>query len=513
MRLLVAAVGGIVVLALVIASNSGPRRRHAATPTSSSSITTVPPSSGVRSETTVAATTDPTTVTDPAAPAVLATPDGFGAPYGTEVAGLLTFRGNPSRSYHGEGPVPRAAAIDWSFPDAAMCSPSSEFGETRIWCGMGWTGQPAVFERDGRTWPVFGAYDAKVHFVDATTGERILPDFPTGDIIKGSVTVDPDGFPLVYVGSRDNFLRVLSIDGTEARELWKLDARSLQPRMWNDDWDGSPLVLKDLLIEGGENSRLHVIRLHRGRDDSGAVTVAPEVVFDTAGWDDELLGAIGDRQVSIEGSVAAWNDTVYFANSGGLVQGWDLAPLVDGTGDPVRTFRFWTGDDTDASIVVDDDGFLYIGSEYERATARSEAVGQLFKLDPRRPDDPIVWSVATPRLDKGGTWSSAAIVDDTVLWPTRPGKVFAIDRQSGATRWTLDLAGPVMGSPVVVDDVWLQGDCQGRLHAFDLRDPHVAPTELWSLDLGGCVEATPAVWRGRIYVGSRGGLLHAIAEE
>ena len=27
---------------------------------------------------------------------------------------------------------------------------------------------------------------------------------------------------------------------------------------------------------------------------------------------------------------------------------------------------------------------------------------------------------------------------------------------------------------------------------------------------GGCIEATPAVWRGRVYVGTRGGALYAI---
>src|SRR6185295_7424649 len=105
-----------------------------------------------------------------------------------------------------------------------MCSPSTDESGTHVWCGSGWTGEPAVFERDGRTWLVFGAYDRAVHFLDAGTGARILPDFPTGDIIKGSVTVDPDGFPLVYTGSRDNYLRVLSFDGDKPVELWKLSA-------------------------------------------------------------------------------------------------------------------------------------------------------------------------------------------------------------------------------------------------------------------------------------------------
>ena len=101
-----------------------------------------------------------------------------------------------------------------------MCAESSVGSETKTWCGTGWTGQPSVFERDGRTWVVFGAYDRGIHFVDGDTGEDILPPFPTGDIIKGSVTVDPDGFPLVYSGSRDNELHVIAIDRPEPTELW-----------------------------------------------------------------------------------------------------------------------------------------------------------------------------------------------------------------------------------------------------------------------------------------------------
>ena len=33
-------------------------------------------------------------------------PDSFGRPYGTTVPGVLTFRGNPTRSYYGSGPAP-----------------------------------------------------------------------------------------------------------------------------------------------------------------------------------------------------------------------------------------------------------------------------------------------------------------------------------------------------------------------------------------------------------------------
>ena len=77
-------------------------------------------------------------------------------------------------------------------------------------------------------------------------------------------------------------------------------------------------------------------------------------------------------------------------------------------------------------------------------------------------------------------------------------------------RWRKQLSGPTWQSPVVVDDVLLQGDCDGVLHAYDVSDTTVEPAELWAVTLGGCIESTPAVWKGRIYLGSRNGKLYAI---
>jgi outer membrane protein assembly factor BamB len=435
----------------------------------------------------------------------------FGPYPNASVAGLLTFRGNPTRSWHGLGPVPVAPRVLWRAPGERMCSLSKEFDEESQWCGTGWTGQPAVFERDGRTWVVFGGYDRAVHFLDAATGADILRPFVTGDLVKGSVTVDPDGYPLVYVGSRDNYFRVLAFDGPEVRELWQLSATAVGPTLWNDDWDGSALVLDDFLFEGGENSRLHVVKLNRAYLPDGRVSVAPELVFHAAGWDDELLRAVGN-EVSIESSVAISGNTLYFGNSGGLVQGWDIGPLRAGTGVPQRVFRFWTGDDADGSIVIDEAGMLYVGSEWERHTARSIEVGQMMKLDPSRPDQPLVWSQADNAIAKAGVYSTPAIVGETVIFTTYSGRAVGLDRATGAIRWEKRLPGPLMGSPVVVDGVWIQGDCSGQLRGFDVSDASVPPLEIWRVSLGSCIESTPAVWRGRIYVGTRGGYVYALGD-
>jgi hypothetical protein len=498
-RLFVLIVAGVVLLAGAVAAQAVVFGDDDEAPSASPGTTSPSPAPADGS------TTAPPTTAAPAEPAGPAS--GFATP------GLLTFRGGPSRAYYGEGPVPQDPEVVWSYPGDGgnMCAESSVGSETKVWCGSGWTGQPSVFEKDGRTWVVFGAYDRQVHFVDFDTGQDIIPPFPTGDIIKGSVSVDPDGFPLVYSGSRDNYMHVISIQGPEPVELWKLSADAVSPTKWNDDWDGSPLIVDDYMYEGGENSQFHVVKLNRSYAADGTVQVDPQLVFNTPGWDDELLAAIGDNEVSIENSVSYHDGTVYFANSGGLVQGWDVSGLDQGV-EPTRTFRFWTGDDTDASVVIDGEGFLYVASEYERGTQRSKEVGQLMKLDPRNPDNPLVWKVDDSDRLGGGIWATPALYEDLVIVPTDGGRVLGVDRASGAVRWTFNLPGPVWQSPVVVDDTLLQGDCEGVMHAYDVSDTSTAPPELWNVSLGGCIESTPAVWDGRMFVGTRGGKFFALGD-
>ncbi|MEV4515672.1 PQQ-binding-like beta-propeller repeat protein [Dactylosporangium sp. NPDC049525] len=440
-------------------------------------------------------------------------PDLVGKPYGTKVQGLLTFRGNPTRTYYGQGPVPRTMPVHkWQFPKTGgLCRMSEDKGKTTQWCGNGWTGQPAVFEKDGRTWVVFGAYDGAIHFLDAATGERIIPDFMTGDIIKGTVTMDPDGFPLLYSGSRDNYYRVIALDRGKPTELWKLSASAVKPTMWNDDWDGSGLIIDDYLFEGGENSQFHIVKLNRGYDANGKVTVNPKLVFNTPGWDAQLLKDFGDTNVSIENSVSIYKDTVYFANSGGLVQGWDISGLKAGK-TPTRVFRFWTGDDTDASIVIDEAGFLYVGSEYEKGNARSKQIGQMLKLDPSKPDNPVVWAVKDQGSKPAGIWGTPALFKDIAIYDTTGGDVMGLDRATGAVRWKFHVPGnETWQSPVVVDDTLFIGDCSGIMHAYDVKDTNAQPKLLWELKIGGCIESTPAVWKGAMYFGTRAGAIHSLA--
>jgi outer membrane protein assembly factor BamB len=439
-------------------------------------------------------------------------------PANTAFAGITTFRGNASRSYYGEGPVPRSAPrVLWRYPRrGGMCMRSADEHGVLTWCGVGWTGQANVIEGGDSTELRFGAYDGRYHFLDADTGEPVRADLPTGDLAKGSATSDPDGYPLYYAGSRDNKLRIVALDRDRPTVLWELDAVTSVPRpLWNNDWDGAPLVIQGHLLVGGENSWFYVIRLDRGYGPDGKVRVRPRVVARVPGFDAQLLRQLGDERVSIESSVAFRNGVAYFANSGGLVQGWDVSRVLRGGSGVRRVFRFWTGDDTDASVVIDREGFLYVASEYERHDTRSDRVGQLMKLDPRRPRTPLVWSLELKRRGfegKGGIWATPAIYGGMLYVATNAGELVGVDRKAGTRLWSLRLRGPTWSSPVVVDDVLLQGDCSGRLRAYDVSRPSERPRRLWAVDLGRCIEATPSVFRGRIYVGTRGGAMFALGD-
>jgi outer membrane protein assembly factor BamB len=471
------------------------------------SLTTLPP---VGSS---AADAPLTTVEAPAttAPATSTTvPTVIGAPHG-EVVGLTMFRGNPSRTWYGEGPVPVDLGVRWRFPDSPMCGVSPVGGENITWCGSGWTGQPVVWERpDGITEVIFGAYDKNIHFLDAATGERTRPDFPMGDIIKGSVTLDPNGFPLLYAGSRDPNFRIIALDRETPTELWSLDAASVAG-MWNNDWDSNPVVVDGMLYVGGENSWWYAIELNRSYDDNGLVTASPEVSFATPAFTDALVAAVG-RQQSVESSTAVFENRAYFTNSAGRVVGVDTAALPNGEASIV--FDYWMGDDVDATVVVDDSGHLYVSAEVDLQTQRASEVGQLVKLDPGA-DDPLVWSIDVPSAGglAGGLWATPALVGDVLYAATNTGDLLAVDTATGDVVWRDDIGAHAWSSPVYADGRLLVAiDCEvaAGLRVYDVTQPR-SPVEVAEQQLtGGCIESTPAVWRGTVYVGSRDGYFYAV---
>jgi len=92
------------------------------------------------------------------------------------------------------------------------------------------------------------------------------------------------------------------------------------------------------------------------------------------------------------------------------------------------------------------------------------------------------------------------------------GAIVAVNQKTGKLMWTVKLPGPTWMSPVPIGHQLLVGDCAGVLHGFDISQPRRVPEELWRIQLDGCIESTPAVWHGMIWIGSRGGGIYGIGD-
>lgn len=431
--------------------------------------------------------------------------------YVGKVEGITTFRGNHTRTWYGKGPVPESPVVSWRYPEKPMCSHSTSEGVDSLWCGNGWTGQPIVWERpDGITEVIFGAYDRSVHFVDARTGKDTRPPFATGDIIKGTVTLDPDGLPFLYFGSRDNYLRIVSLAGPVPVELWKKNSED-DKGLWNNDWDASPLVVGDMLYTGAENGWFYAIKLNK-KYNNEQVSVSPEVVFKTPTYTDELVSRVG-KNVSVESSVMISDDRVYVANSGGRVLGFDISDIEQGIAPTV--FDYWVGDDIDATLIADGEGMIYVTSELERFTERSLDQGQLIKLNPFA-KDPYVWGIQIPGEtadSKGGAWATPALYEGYLYLPTHKGDMLVVDSKTGEVVSREQLGSHAWGSPSIIGKTLVVPSCKEQgIRAYTLLNPR-APELLWNMPVGeGCIESTPSIWKDQIFFGSRDGYFYKLGD-
>jgi outer membrane protein assembly factor BamB len=92
---------------------------------------------------------------------------------------------------------------------------------------------------------------------------------------------------------------------------------------------------------------------------------------------------------------------------------------------------------------------------------------------------------------------------------THTGRLLAVDAGTGEVTWEEPVGHHAWSSPVIVDGALLVATCEGRLRAYSLAEPST-PTPMWTLQASeSCIESTPAVWKGRIYVGSRDGFFAA----
>jgi outer membrane protein assembly factor BamB len=448
----------------------------------------------------------------------------------SEAPGVFTFRGGPTRTGGAWGTCPmreRKLELVWT----------ATTDRSRTWGGgAGWTGQPVIvqwpdvirhsmrslgrrrFEK-GLVEVIQGSLDGSVYFLDLRTGRPTRPPIVTGNPIKGSVSLDPRAYPLLFVGQgipqkKPIGLRVYNL--ISQREVFFLAGKDkASPRRWGA-FDSSGLLNRstDSYLLGGENGLFYALRLNTDFDSIKlTLKVRPEVMrYRYTPEDSAYYG--------IENSFSAVGNLAFFADNGGTLQALDLRTFK-----PVWTFD--VGDDTDASIPVELEAgqpVLYTGTEVDKTGPRGHT--WLRKLDgltgrvlwersypcegAREPKKVDAGVFATPLVGSGD------IGDRVVFTLSRcpgfnDGLMVALDKATGAEVWRKPLDNYAWSSPTACKDeeghtFILQGDILGRVHLLDARTGE----ELHSLQLEGLIEASPAIFGDMAVLATRGNWIHGL---
>ncbi|MGH4124917.1 MAG: PQQ-binding-like beta-propeller repeat protein [Clostridium sp.] len=447
----------------------------------------------------------------------------------SEVEGVLTFRGNNLRdcaSYGVANIKEKKLERLWSFRTS-----SSTWGG-----GAGWTGQPSLIK-----WPahvkkfmnledkykkddnfievVYASLDGRIYFIDNESGSETRSCINIKNPIKGSVSLDPRGYPLLYVGQGipekgPIGYRIFSLINME--QLYFIDGKDpIAYRNWGA-FDGAPLINSetDTLVLGGENGVFYNIKLNTYfNEKTGELKINPKDIK-------YIYKISGNNYQGIENSVAAYRNLVYFADNGGYIQCVDLLTMK-----PVWSFN--SGDDTDASLTIEVENnipYIFTGNEVDKQGARGishirKINGITGKLVFENAYE--VMSLIGENAVNGGVLATNIIgkksMKNLVIFTIarykefNSGIILAIDKFTGKEAWRFEMPNYAWSSPVDFYDAngtgyIIQCDSLGNMYLIQGETGEVC----FNINLGSNIESSPAIFNDSIVVATRGGEIHCV---
>lgn len=458
----------------------------------------------------------------------------------TTLEGIITFRGDNYRS----GPTYGTATV---VNESLSEKWNSGIGSFNGWPGSGWTGQPLIVRWDEKTKSImnikpekkakadlveviYATLDGYIYFYDLDDGSYTRDPVWVGMNFKGAGSLDPRGYPLMYVGSGDyasgKVPRMYIIDLITGKILYEQsgnDAFTLR-----SDWtafDSSPLVHgdTDTLIWPGENGILYTIKLNTKYDpEAGTISVKPEETVKNR-YSTSRSGN-GSYWRGYEPSAVIVGQYLYISENGGMFFCIDLNTME-------LVWAQDTKDDSNSTPVFQWDengetGYLYTAPSLHW-TASSSSTGKIsiYKLNAKTGE--IVWEKpydchtvsgvsggvqSTPLLGKEGTDLEGLIIYSIARTPNSwEGLLVAFDTETGDVVWEMPMSHYAWSSPAAVYTPEGKGyvvicDSGGKAALVD----GATGQELSSVSLGTNVEASPAVFEDTVVVGTRGQKIYGL---
>ncbi len=102
--------------------------------------------------------------------------------------------------------------------------------------------------------------------------------------------------------------------------------------------------------------------------------------------------------------------------------------------------------------------------------------------------------------------ATAAYAGGRIYWADMSGVVYAARAATGEPVWQFPAGGPVLSSLLVDPEyVYVARYREGRIFMLRQADGKL----VWTFGLDGTAYASPAIYRGRLYIGTEKGKLYA----
>jgi outer membrane protein assembly factor BamB len=446
--------------------------------------------------------------------------------------GVTTFRGNNYRDSAAYGTVPAGITELEILYKISV-------GKIDKLDGIGWTGQPAIVK-----WPeetlaimnikdekrakaelvevIYAALDGKIYFFDLEDGEPTRDPIDIKMPIRGSVTVDPRGYPLLYVGQGTSKVNNKNVE-TGIRVFSLIDHSVLLLIEGKDDLakkdaplntNGSPLVdaNSDTLIWPGGNGIIYTVKLNTDfNTTSGTIAISP--IIDKYQYTSKV-----SKRDGTESSPVLYNHYALFGDNSGLLHCLDLNTL-----NPV--WIAYTQETISAAPAIEEllDGrvTIYMGSRFVlKSGSRGKSVLRAYDLL----TGTEIWrndKIEVQKSDNtGGLFASPAIGQGNLsqlvfynMARTKDGgTLYALSKSTGDSVWDFSLKSTSLSSPVIVYDEEergsiLVGASSGNLFLVEGLE---GTSVLAQVKLEGSIDGSPAVYNDIAVVGTRGGTIYGI---
>jgi outer membrane protein assembly factor BamB len=453
----------------------------------------------------------------------------------TEVKVLVgTYLGDFQRNYYGNK-APSLLRTVWRCP----LGTGKTFFKERInlMSGAGWTGQPLLFEENGKLVIIQVSLDYHLRKIDAATG-KIIWESKLGDAIKGTPTFFDRGHGdeatrrVLITGSRHGFginlrqdpaysLRGISFD--DGREFWRHDTVLTDSN--SRDCDASAVTIGEMAAVPLENGKFTIFSPDPLKTTSDGSFHFPLVKDESILYQKSDLSLYGN-ELSCESSPTLLGKTAYIAAGCGRI-------YAKSTSSGSTYWSLDVGGDLESTMPVTDDGCLLLGIEKQFISGH----GGVMKINPQKKGSSAVeWFLPWPDVAfyewQGGIVGSPTINARYGSAAPSMGKLACavgvdgllrvFDQSKVSTQRSL---GPKedqsFAQPVVTDEIQLpSGTISTPIFVKDkiligydtgLDLYQVSPLgKLKRLDRisGKMFDSTPIAWNGRAYIASRDGYLY-----